>query len=76
MERIIQVPKPVVLYKDYEKIVEYVTEVPTVEEYEVQKVVEEIEYQDVEKIIEVPVVTIKYIELERPVIKETIKEEI
>ena len=67
-ERIIQEPKRIEIYKDVEVIKEYVTDVPTTVEYEVKVAKEEVVYKEVEKIIEVPVVTVKYVELERPVI--------
>ena len=68
VERIIQEPKRIDIYKDIEVIKEYVTEVPTVVEFEVKIPKEEIVYKDVDKIIEVPVVSVRYVELERPVI--------
>ena len=68
VERVIQEPKRIDIYKDVEVIKEYVTEVPTVVEFEVKVAKEEIVYKDVDKIIEVPVVSVRYVELERPVI--------
>ena len=76
VERIIQEPKRIDIYKDIEVIKEYVTEVPTVVEFEVKIPKEEIVYKDVDKIIEVPVVSVRYVELERPVIQIKEVEEI